>query len=85
MISVVGIGLLILLDMPLLSGRSELAYLDPGTGSFLIQLLIGGLVGVLVLLKAYWAKIRSFFGKRNQNQTTTSQESGQSNMDLDNE
>jgi hypothetical protein len=36
------------------------AYLDPGSGSYLIQLLIGGLVGLLFLLKAYWGRIVSF-------------------------
>lgn len=38
-----------------------LAYLDPGSGSFVIQLLIGALVGILVLLKSYWSRIRGFF------------------------
>lgn len=37
------------------------AYLDPGSGSYLIQLLIGGVVGILFLLKVYWRRIVSFF------------------------
>lgn len=28
------------------------AYLDPGTGSFIIHIIVGGLVGV-----AYWARV----------------------------
>ncbi len=39
------------------------AYLDPGTGSFLFQLLIGALVGAGFLLKVYWGKVKSFFTK----------------------
>ncbi len=37
------------------------AYLDPGSGSFLIQLLIAGLVGAGFLVKAYWKKIKGLF------------------------
>ena len=37
------------------------AYLDPGSGSFLLQLLIAGIVGVLFLLRMYWGKVKSFF------------------------
>ena len=40
----------------------QLAYLDPGSGSFMIQALIAALAGVAVTLRAYWSRIRSFFG-----------------------
>lgn len=36
------------------------AYLDPGTGSMLIQVLIGGILGSLYFIKLYWKKISSF-------------------------
>jgi hypothetical protein len=39
------------------------AYLDPGSGSFLIQLLIAGLVGAAFLVKAYWKKIKGLFNR----------------------
>lgn len=43
------------------------AYLDPGSGSYACQLLLGGLVGTIFLLKLYWHRIRSllssFFSK----------------------
>jgi hypothetical protein len=32
------------------------AYIDPGTGSYLFQLLIAGFLGILFLLKSYWKK-----------------------------
>ncbi len=38
------------------------AYLDPGTGSMLLQLLLGGVAGALVIGKLYWARVKSFFG-----------------------
>ena len=37
------------------------AYLDPGSGSFLVQLLIAGLVGAGFIIKAYWKKIKGLF------------------------
>lgn len=37
------------------------AYLDPGTGSFFLQMLIGGIAGSLVALKMYWGKVKTFF------------------------
>ncbi len=39
------------------------AYLDPGSGSFLIQLLIAGLVGVGFIVKVYWKKIKGLFSR----------------------
>ena len=37
------------------------AYLDPGSGSYLLQLLIGGLLGGLFVLKVSWHRVTSFF------------------------
>jgi hypothetical protein len=39
------------------------AYLDPGSGSFLIQLLIAGLVGAAFVLRSSWGKIKGFFSR----------------------
>jgi len=36
-------------------------YLDAGTGSIIIQALIGVLAGALLLLKIYWNKVKDFF------------------------
>jgi hypothetical protein len=36
-------------------------YLDPGSGSFLIQLLIAGLLGAGILLRNSWSKIINLF------------------------
>ena len=34
------------------------AYLDPGSGSVMIQMLIGALAGVGITMKIYWHKIK---------------------------
>jgi hypothetical protein len=36
------------------------AYLDPGTGSIALQLLIGGAVAALATLRAYWSRLKAF-------------------------
>lgn len=38
-----------------------LAYLDPGSGSYLVQLLIAALVGGGFLIKTFWRQITAFF------------------------
>jgi len=38
------------------------AYLDPGSGSFIVQILLAGLMGAALMTKIYWARIKSFFG-----------------------
>jgi hypothetical protein len=52
----IGIFLLILFSEP------AAAYLDPGTGSMLLQVILGGVAAVAVALKLFWYKIRAAFG-----------------------
>jgi hypothetical protein len=40
--------------------RGQGAYLDPGSGSYLLQLLIAGLLGSLFLLRGYFGRIKFF-------------------------
>ena len=40
----------------------RLAYLDPGSGSFVVQALIAMFAGIAVTVRLYWAKIRSMLG-----------------------
>ena len=39
-------------------------YIDAGTGSIIIQVLIGFFAAALVLLKIYWNKVKDFFKAR---------------------
>ena len=41
---------------------APLPYLDPGSGSFLIQLAIAALLGLGVAFRASWTKIKGWFG-----------------------
>jgi hypothetical protein len=44
-----------------------LAYIDPGSGSMLLQMLLGGVAGVAVAVRMYWHRLRGFFGPRSKN------------------
>ncbi len=51
------------------------AYLDPGSGSYLLQILIATFVGGLFALRASWGKLGNFFRRRfNQGKDSTSDE-----------
>ena len=38
-------------------------YLDPGSGSFILQMLIAGLLGAGLGITIFWNRIKSLFGK----------------------
>ena len=40
------------------------AYLDPGTGSMILQGLIAGVAIAWFTIKNYWYKLTAFFGKK---------------------
>jgi hypothetical protein len=40
------------------------AYLDPGTGSFMLQMLLADILGALLYLKLAWHNVKSFFQRR---------------------
>jgi hypothetical protein len=40
-----------------------LAYIDPGVGSMIFQVLIAGFVVIGFIMKVFWARIKSFFAK----------------------
>jgi len=38
-------------------------YLDPGSGSYLLQLLIAAALGALFALRLYWKRVKGFFSR----------------------
>jgi len=44
--------------------QSAYAYVDPGTGSMVIQVLIGTLVGLGIAIKVYWYKLKEKFMRK---------------------
>ncbi len=56
-----------LIALLFVSERQVFAYVDPGSGSMLLQLLLGGIAGVAVAARMYWQRVRAFFGSRSDN------------------
>ena len=40
-----------------------IAYLDPGSGSYLLQLLIAGLLAASFTVKSFWRNLAGFFAR----------------------
>lgn len=57
-------SLLFLLATFFLTARQVQAYIDPGTGNMILQLIIGGIAGALVFLKMFWHRLVGLFVKR---------------------
>ncbi len=55
-------------------GRPAHAYLDPGTGSLMLQMLLGGVAGLIMVGKLYWHRIITLF-RRNPEKPETGPES----------
>ena len=52
-----------------------LGYLDPGTGSMLLQLLVGGIAAIGVAAKFYWRRILKFLRIRKDDPASDAAES----------
>jgi hypothetical protein len=54
--------ILLALFLVLIGARSAYAYIDPGTGSFMLQILIATLVGSAFAVKLFWKRIKHSVG-----------------------
>lgn len=43
---------------------AHLLYIDPGSGSYLVQVIIAAVLGVAFYFKTIWLRIKLFFGGR---------------------
>ncbi len=50
------------LALPMLFTNSAYAYIDPGTGSVIIQALLAALVAIGASIGIFWNRVRSLFG-----------------------
>ena len=50
------------------------AYIDPGTGSLVLQVVLGGIAGALLMLKVFGARIRALFSKKSEPAEVTNAE-----------
>jgi hypothetical protein len=52
------------LPLLLLVATPAKAYIDPGTGSFLVQGIIAAILGAAVALRMYWRRIKALFTRQ---------------------
>jgi hypothetical protein len=48
----------------LMAERPAHAYMDPGSGSMFLQLVLGGFAGLALIAKLYWRRFLSLIGLR---------------------
>lgn len=41
--------------------HTYLLYIDPGSGSYLVQMIIAGILGAVFYFKNLWWKVKAFF------------------------
>ena len=51
----------LLVSIAVLVPRPAHAYIDPGSGSYVLQILVGGLVAVSFAVKTFWNSLRGLF------------------------
>lgn len=44
--------------------KNAYAYLDPGTGSYVLQIILAFVIGGLCSLKLYWKRIKVYFRRK---------------------
>tara|TARA_Y100000816_G_C26089814_1_gene575740 strand:- start:1570 stop:1779 length:210 start_codon:yes stop_codon:yes gene_type:complete len=52
-----------------LSINPALAYIDPGSGSAIISAIVGFIAAIVITIKTYWYKLKSFFFKKNKDES----------------
>lgn len=50
--------------------RNSYAYIDPGSGSMIVQVIIAAILGTITALKIYWHKIKKIFSRNSDNKKT---------------
>ncbi|MEW5912841.1 MAG: hypothetical protein AB1814_09820 [Thermodesulfobacteriota bacterium] len=55
---------LLILVLGLLWARPAWAYLDPGAGSYALQIIIASLLGGAFFLRSQWRRLKSFFQRK---------------------
>jgi|TARA_B110000483_G_C17974291_1_gene457146 O-antigen/teichoic acid export membrane protein len=63
--------IIFILSLYFLSIQPSFAYLDPGSGSAIMSMIIGFFVAIGVILKTFWYKIKSIFRPSQNNEKDT--------------
>ncbi len=71
-------ALTVLMPLLLMPGANAFAYVDPGTGSMILQVILGGFAALAVVGKLYWHRFIAFFrrGKSGNSHSDSESDSG---------
>ena len=61
--------LIFTISITCLINTNAYAYLDPGTGTIIIQAIVGTIAAGAVTIKIYWYKFKIFFKKKKKDNT----------------
>lgn len=56
--------IVVFLFVSLIAIPSAYAYIDPGTGSFIFQLIVGGLLAAGVVFRSFWRRVWHLLTRR---------------------
>lgn len=59
--------IVIILPLMMLIPSHSYAYLDPGTGSMVLQIILGGIAGLALFGRIFWRKLRAALFNKNRN------------------
>jgi hypothetical protein len=52
------------ISLLVLAVESLTSYIDANTGSYLFQIIVGGIAGAAMAVGVFWRRIFAFFGRR---------------------
>lgn len=78
---VCGILPLIALFLVMTTGSAH-AYIDPGSGSIIIQAIIGAVAAGLFTLKIYWHRLTGLFSRGKNDEGKTDESAGETENDV---
>ena len=79
-------GIFLCICLLFLSEETAHAYLDPGTGSAILQGVLAALAGIAVALKLYWHRLLRLLGlKKNKMSSTEAESEGSKSQSSDTE
>ena len=55
---------IVLLSLLVLVAATVTSYIDPSSGSFIFQLVVGAFVGAALAVKVFWRRLRAFVGAK---------------------
>lgn len=41
--------------------ESAIAYVDPGSGSYIVQIILGSIAAIVLFLRSHWIAVKGFF------------------------